>query len=230
MTKRIGLQSLKLFTKRLARMRRIAHHDALDLVASKLGKPHWNALMKAWENGWRPEDAAVEALSNIDEATDPVMDIPILGLGLGVEERGELDGHPYLLRIDFEVVMAEVGCWGILLGHAPSDRPLIEIYDQGENNPILDPAFKAKALTICGKAVERLRARIAADWPRRSTKPDTDGQAEHPLSKGVSNKWHCLHCEEVSSGVQMAENMWHCPKCSATPMDIFIAPFWKQAS
>ena len=35
-------------------------------------------------------------------------------------------------------------------------------------------------------------------WPRRSTKPDADGQAQHPLSKGVASKWYCLHCDAES--------------------------------
>ena len=229
MTHRNDLKSLRTFAKRFARMKRIPLHESLDQIADKLGQPHWNAFATAWDKGWRPMDAAFEALVSMDEASDPVMAIPILGIGQGVKECGNLDGHPYTLEIDFEVVMAEIGWWCILMEHAPSEKPLIEIYNTSDANPILDPVFKEKALAVCREAAERLRARIAADWPRRSTKPDADGQAEHPLSKGVSNKWHCLHCEAVSEGKQMAENMWHCPKCSATPTDIFIEPFWKTA-
>jgi hypothetical protein len=157
-----------------------------------------------------------------------VMAIPVLGSGQGVEEHGSIDGHAYTPEIDFEVLMGGDG-WAISLEHAPSEEPVIEVYDQGETNPILDPAFRLKALAICENAAERLRARIAADWPRRSTRPDADGQAQHPLFKGVANKWYCLHCDSESTGAQMAQNMWHCPKCSATPIDIFISPFWKGA-
>ena len=230
MTTHIDLQSLKLFAKRLARMRRIAHHEALEFVAIELGQPHWNALTSAWEKGWRPADTAIEALDDIEEVTDPVMAIPMLGIGQGVKEDGELDGHPYSLEIDFEVLMAQTSWWCIHIGHAPSDRPIIEVYNMTAANPIFDHAFRGKALAICLAGVERLRARISADWPRRSTKPDADGLVQHPLTKGVSASWHCLHCENEFSGTQMAENLWHCPICRATPIDIFIAPFWEEAS
>lgn len=48
------LQSLKTTAKRIARASRIAHHEALDLVARHLEQPHWNALTTAWDQGWRP--------------------------------------------------------------------------------------------------------------------------------------------------------------------------------
>lgn len=230
MTNDFDLQSLKTFAKRLARVRRVAHHVALDLVASTLRQPHWNALTIAWARGWQPEDDAIDALASIDEATDPVMDIPMLGISEGIEELGELDGHPYSLHMNFEVIMAQISHWAIVLGHAPSARPMLEVYDFSDANPIFDSGFRAKALAIAQNGADRVRARISADWPRRSTKPDAEGQAEHPLSKGVSNEWHCLHCDSVASGTQMAENMWHCPVCSASPIDIFVEPFWKSAS
>lgn len=230
MTYEIDLQSLKRFAKRLARMRRIPHHEALEFIASALGQPHWNALTGAWDKGWRPTDEAILALDDIDEASDPVMTIPVLGIGQGVTEHGELDGHPYSLEIDFEVIMAQTSWWCIHIGHAPTDRPIIEAYNMTADNPIFDHAFREKALAICQAGVERLRARISADWLRRSTKPDADGQAQHPLSKGVSNEWHCLRCENAFNGTQMAESLWHCPVCRATPIDIFIAPFWEEAS
>jgi hypothetical protein len=223
------LQSLRTAAKRIGRARRIAHHEALDLVARQLGRPHWNALTAAWDKGWRPRPADVESLSSAEETIDvDVMAIPVLGLGQGVKEHGYIDGHPYSLEIDFEVLMGGDG-WAICLEHAPSEKPLIEAYDQSDTNPILNPLFVSKALEICNKAADKLRARIAADWPRRSTKPDADGQAQHPLSKGVASKWYCLHCDGESTGAQMAENMWHCPRCNATPIDIFISPFWKAA-
>jgi len=228
MTQHNELQSLKLIAKRLARESRIAHHKALDLVASQLGQAHWNALTAAWEKGWRPEARMLEELLNPKGSGDAdVMDLPTLGIGLGVEEHGVIDGHPYRLEIDFEVHMAEIGWWSILVEHAQSIAPQIEVYDRSDNNPILNPEFRAKALAICHEAADRLRARISVDWPRRSTKPDADGQAQHPLFKGVSSEWHCLHCDAASSGAQMAENMWHCLKCNATPIDIFAEPFWK---
>jgi hypothetical protein len=230
MTPRNDLHTLKTIAKRMARAKRIAHHEALDLIARDLKQPHWNALSAAWDHGWRPEPEAVEALASGEKAIDPdVMAIPVLGIGQGVEEHGIIDGHPYTLEIDFEVLMGEIGWWAILMEHAPSKPPLIEIYNQSADNPILDPQFREKALAICNDAAERLRARIAADWPRRSTMPDGDGNVQHPLSKGVAGKWYCLHCDGAFAGPQMAKNMWHCPTCSAAPIDIFIAAFWKAA-
>jgi hypothetical protein len=229
MTRNNDLQSLKTFAKRLARTSRIAHHEALDLIARQLRQPHWNALTAAWKKGWRPEPEALEALvDSRNTAPANVLAIPMLGIGLGVEEHGVIDGHPYSLEIDFEVLMGGDG-WCILLEHAPSEKPVIEVYDQSDANPIRNPEFQAKAIAVCHEAAERLRAHIAADWPRRSTKPDSDGLVQHPLSKAVSNKWYCLHCNGAFTGAQMAENMWHCPKCSATPIDIFVEPFWKAA-
>lgn len=230
MTHRNDLHFFKTIAKRFARMNRIAHHEALDLIASQLGQAHWNALTAAWEKGWRPEPRMLEELMNPKDSADAdVMAIPTVGIGLGVEEHGVIDGHPYRLEIDFEVHMAEIGRWAILVEQAPSESPKIEVYDDSDDNPILNPEFRAKALAICHEAADRLRARISVDWPRRSTKPDADGQAQHPLFKGVSSKWYCLHCDGAFSGAQMADNMWHCPKCSATPLDIFTEPFWKAA-
>lgn len=221
MTHHNDLQILKTIAKRLARRNRIAHHTALDVIARQLRHAHWNALTAAWAKGWRPDPAVLNELVHSKAQPDAdVMGIPLLGIGLGVKENGTIDGHPYSLEIDFEVLMAGNG-WCILLEHAPSDSPVIEIYDHSDNNPILDSEFKAKALTICHEAADRLRARIAVDWPRRSTKPDQEGRAQHPLSKAISNEWHCLHCDGAFSGAQMADNMWHCPQCSATPIDIF---------
>lgn len=227
MTRHKQLQSLRTTAKRIARARRIAHHEALDLVARHLKQPHWNALTGAWAKGWRPESGDMDSLSTADKTIDSdVMAIPVLGIGQGVEEHGYIDGHPYSLEIDFEVLMAGDG-WAICLEHAPSEPPEIEVYDQSKTNPILDPVFVSKALAICNNAAEKLRTRIAADWPRRSTKPDADGQVQHPLSKEVASKWYCLHCDGDFTGAQMAENMWHCPTCNATPVD--ISPFGKAA-
>jgi hypothetical protein len=222
------LQSLKAIAKRIAREKRIPHHEALDLVAKNLGHPHWKALTAACDKGWQPHPSAVEALAGLSNDAD-IMKISVLGIGQGVKRNGVINGQPYSLEIDFEVLMVGNG-WSILLDHAPSEKPGIEIYDQREDNPIRDPEFRVQALAICYDAVERLRNRIAVDWPRRSTKPDADGQAQHPLSKGLSSTWHCLHCDGNFTGSQMAGNMWHCPNCNATPIDIFITPFWRVAS
>lgn len=228
MISRNNLQSLKIIAKRITRARRIAHSQALDLLAEKLKQPHWRALTVEWRKGWRPEANALHALKHCERTIDSeVMNIPILGIGRGTEESGVIDGHLYTLNIDFEVIIGGYG-WCILLGHAPSEKPIIEVYDQSSDNPIHDANFKGKALAICRQAAEKLRSRISMDWPRRSTRPDKSGQVQHPLSKSLASKWHCLHCDHEAAGREMVNNMWHCPKCSASPIDIFTAPFWKE--
>jgi hypothetical protein len=222
------LHTLKVIAKRLAREQRIPHHEALDLLSKRLGHSHWNALTAAWGKGWRPHQSAIDKLADLSGDPD-VMAIPKIGIGLGVTRNGVLRGHAYTLEIDFEVLLGGEG-WSILLDHAPTDEPRIEIYNENPDNPILDPEFREQALVVCYEAAETLRSRIAADWPRRSTKPDAFGQAQHPLWGGLSSKWHCLHCDGNFSGLQMAENFWHCPNCNATPIDIFITPFWKETS
>ena len=231
MTNHNNLNSLRTIAKRLARRQRIAHHKALDALASAFEFPHWKALTVAWESGWRPDPEKLDAfaIASVAGNTHPRSRPPI-GLGFATEEHGNIDGYDYTLEIDFEVIMGGQG-WAIRVEQAPSESPVIERYDESENNPILDPAFQSKALMIAYAAAEQLRARIASDWPRRSTKPDKEGRALHPLfrERGLSKEWHCLHCNAVSRGAQMAANMWHCPQCSATPLDIFAEPFWRTA-
>ncbi len=231
MTNYNNLNSLKIIAKRLARRQRIAHHKALDAVANAFEFQHWKALTIAWETGWRPDPAKVDALANASNAGNvDTHSRPPIGLGFTTKEHGSIDAHDYTIEIDFEVLMYGQG-WAICVEQAPSEEPVIEMYDDSMDNPILDPAFVSKALTIANIGAEELRARIATDWPRRSTKPDGKGRTLHPLfgERGLSSEWHCLHCDAVSTGAQMATNMWHCPKCSATPIDIFAEPFWKAA-
>lgn len=229
MTNHNNLDSLKTIAKRLARRQRIAHHEALDQIANAFEFPHWRALTVAWEKGWRPAPEKLDALADATDArTSDTQSRPPIGLGFATKEQGNIDGHDYTIEIDFEVLMGGYG-WAICVEQAPSESPVIERYGDHDDNPILDPEFRSKALAIAHEAAEKLRARIAADWPRRSTKPDKEGRALHPLfrDRGLSNEWHCLHCDAVSTGAQMAANMWHCPRCSATPIDIFAEPFWK---
>lgn len=229
MTNQNTLRFWKTVAKQIAREGRIAHHVALDLVAVELGQPHWNAFSGAWRKGWRPEPPKPDEVRGRPEEAD-IMAIPVLGIGCGVQEHGTIDGHPYTLTIDFEVLLTGRG-WAICVEQAPSEKPTIEKSNRYKKNPIDDPEFVSKALVICNAAVERLRGRIARDWPRRSLKPDAEGRTVHPLfDRGLSKEWHCLHCEAVSSGAQMAANMWHCPKCSATPLDIFMEPFWRSTT
>lgn len=231
MTNHNNLNALKTIAKRLARGLRIAHHEALDLSASAFEFPHWKALTVAWEAGWRPNPKKLDALAKAaNGANGNKRSRPPIGLGFVTQERGDINGHEYTLEIDFEVVMHGQG-WALCVEQAPSEEPLIEVYDESEDNPARDDVFVSKALAIANAAAEKLRAGIASDWPRRSTKPDKEGRVLHPLfrERGLSSEWHCLHCDAASTGAQMAANMWHCPKCSATPIDMFPEPFWKAA-
>lgn len=119
--------------------------------------PHWNALTAACGKGWQPHSSAAGALAGLSNDAD-IMKISVLGIGQGVERNGVINGQPYSLEIDFEVLMGGNG-WSILLDHAPSEKPVIEIYDQREDNPIRNPEFREQALAICYDAVEKLRAR-----------------------------------------------------------------------
>jgi hypothetical protein len=233
MTERTELNRLKTVAKRVARARRIAHHQALDLLAKELHQPHWRAVTVAWKKGWRPELSQWESAELLLLEITPPKNVEsgsnFPAFLLSEETQGSIDGHDYTLSVASEVHMTGRG-WTIVVGEAPSEAPQLEIDRRIKNNPILNLDFSEKALAVAHAAAGRLRARIAADWPRRSTKPDAEGRALHPLRAQLSNKWHCLHCDGASSGAQIAGNMWHCPTCSATPIEIFPEPFWKAAA
>jgi hypothetical protein len=222
MTIRNELDTLRTFAKRLARKHRIPHHSALDIIAKQYGHSHWNALMKAWDNGWCP---APHELIDINEPG--VTESPIRGVGFVSTSQGSIAGEPYTLEVGFDDVLIGGNGWAIYLGHAPSEAPKIETYTKP--NPLDDQAFFSEVMKIANKAADGVRGAIAQDWPSRSTHPDHDGTAVHPLFGGASAEWSCLHCDALSTGAEMAANMWHCPKCSATPIDMFIGPFGKTA-
>jgi hypothetical protein len=212
MTMRNELDTLRSFAKRLARKHQIPHHNALDIIAIQYGHAHWNALMRAWDKGWCP---APHELIDINEA-GPTESME-RGVGLVRTTEGDIGGVPYALQIGFDDVLIRGDGWAIHLGHT-SEEPTIERYTK--SNPLDDKAVFSEAMKIANKAADEVRAAIAEDWPRRSTKPDQDGTAVHPLFGGVSAEWFCLHCGTRSTGAAMATNMWHCPKCSATPLDM----------
>jgi hypothetical protein len=227
------LHTLKTIAKRLARAGRIAHHEALDLVARHLTHPHWNALMGGWEKGWRPTAAQMDAVENAPIPTkQKPADNDMYAAQHIHEEPGEIDGHPYELTSNIMGVYIHGRGWGIFVDAAPSIEPTIERDKRLKDNPVDDVEFVLMALRIAEVEAERVRAKIATDWPRRSTKSDANGRVVHPLWSGrpESNEWFCLHCDGKFSGASMAANMWHCPSCSATPIDIFPAPFWRGAA
>lgn len=87
-------------------------------------------------------------------------------------------------------------------------------------SPVKKPEFLKQVIDIAQARSQKLRARLAMDWSRRSTKPDADGKVRHPLGKGVSDKWYCWDCDGEITGPQIAQNFWHCPSCGANPLHI----------
>ncbi|TWA13653.1 hypothetical protein FB005_12463 [Sinorhizobium medicae] len=137
---------------------------------------------------------------------------------------GELDGHKFRLRVDFDGVIMEGRGWRIVVPEAPSAGSENCVTDRRiKSNPILDEDFHDKALRVAQIRAEQVRARIASDWPRRSTVPDADGNVQHPLFESSSDRWFCFHCDQTFTGIQIAKNLWHCPACSASPIDIHAA-------
>jgi hypothetical protein len=94
-----------------------------------------------------------------------------------------------------------------------------------KTSPVKDASFLAKLIEIAQERSTRVRAQIAVNWPRRSTKAALDGLARHPLKGGVAATWYCHSCDAQITGAQLAENYWHCPNCGTHPLNIHSEPF-----
>ena len=244
------LTNLKSFAKRLARLQRLQHIAALEIVARELGKPNWRGLAEAFKQGWRPTAEQIESLQDLPSnyvdmrsAADADHKAILSALGDSLvftswmpdgdnpmeadEVHGELDGHKFYLAGDeFGVAFGSQG-WEISLDQPPSAKPeLRRLGGRVKSVAALDPVFIKRAIQLLKIRAHGMHAKVASDWPRRSTMPDKKGRAMHPLQRGLSAEWHCLHCDGVHDGCAMAENLWHCPICQATPLDIFKEPFW----
>ncbi|MCW0983283.1 hypothetical protein OK142_20880 [Agrobacterium sp. BT-220-3] len=244
------LTTLKIVAKKLARKRRIQHFAALEIVAREVGKPHWRGLAEAYKQGWQPTPAQMESLPDL--LSEPVgasstqiagqtTDVLAFGDKLAFsrwvpddvkpmeadEIYGELDGRKfYLVGDEFSIAFGSQG-WEIGLDQAPSAKPeLRRLGGRVKSVEALDLAFIERATQLLKIRARRMHADVSANWPRRSTMPDQQGRALHPLGGGLSAEWHCLHCDGVHDGHTMAKNLWHCIDCGATPIDIFPTPFW----
>ena len=215
------LDEFRIFAKRLARKHQIAHHDALDIIAKQQEHSYWNALMKAWNKGWRSDPFDV-----IDINESCIIESPERGFDKVKTTEDEIAGEPYTLSVYFDEVLISGSGWGIHLDHAPS-RPA-EIEKLTKPNPLDDKAFFSQVMKIAMEAADGVREAIAKDWGSASMQPDKDGSVKHPLFGGVSAEWFCMHCDARSTGAEMAANMFHCPKCSATPIDMHPGPWWKE--
>lgn len=215
------LVALKIAAKTLAKGMDVPHHNALDTVAQICDFPRWTALTKGYDKGWRPTWLQVERAENLlydIKYSAPPRDT-------SNDTSVEIAGHKCTLTEDLMDVLIWGERWCIRLGHPPSEPAEIETHGPCA---IDDPQVLAEAMKLLNEATDRLRARIADDWPRDAMKPDAQGRATHPLMQGEPwADWYCLHCDGHFTGAQMASNMWHCPTCSATPIDIFPAPFWR---
>ncbi len=196
-----NVKKLKTLGKRYARATAMAHTEALNVLAAELGFAHWKALSDASKEDWLPSDedlaktgeivrqagAKTEAAESRGEFT--CIDDP-------APEEGELCGHKYRIG-DYlgDVVVSGEG-WDLRIPEAPYKAPIAEIDERyAESSPIKDPSFLADLLKIAKARSTRMRAKIAVDWPRRSTKADLDGVARHPLRGGEASTWYC-HCEQ----------------------------------
>lgn len=236
MTETNHLRSLKVLAKRYARENRIALHQALDLIARELGFPHWAKLIATSKKGcWQvaPEQmAGLEAFVDrpLPAATFRNVDPETMNRRfayLEQAEHGVIGDHSYRLQeVLHDVIIAGEG-WSIRVPENPGVPPIVETFaDQEGGCPVLDPDFLERALSLARDRALQVRAKIAADWPRRSTKPDLRGVVRHPLSRDESAVWFCLHCDGKITGAQIAQNLWHCPGCGASPLDIFDTAFW----
>jgi len=234
MTNSNQIHTLKTLAKRYARANRLTQHQALDLVAKQLGFSHWVALKGASKSNWLPsseELAKIESLVGNSFPTYQIREVDPNAMNLPFEdmeyEEGKIGGHTFRLMEALDDVYMSGEGWNIHVPEAPNAVPVVEIAENSsDSNPIHNTKFLQEALRIANKRAQQIRARIATDWPRRSTKPDAEGNVRHPLRDELSNQWFCLHCNGAITGPQIAENLWHCPGCGASPLDIFDTAFW----
>ncbi len=228
------MKKLKTLGKRYARATALAHTDALNVLAMKLEFDHWKALADATKNDWHPSD---EKLALVEEfvrqsgaktgAHAPNRDAAFIDPT--VSEEGKLSGHQYQIGDDLGDVVVSGKGWILRIPEAPLKAPVAEIDERySETSPIKDPSFLAKLIEIAQARSTRIRAQVAIDWPRRSTKADLDGVARHPLRGGEAAIWYCHSCDAQISGSQAAENYWHCPNCGTHPLNIHAEPFCDQ--
>lgn len=230
-----SLKKLKELSKRYARAQQVPLHKARDLVARQLGFLHWNDVTKEHRTGWLPTQAQLSSIESLlinslpgDEAGRPKHGSYIqTSIFDNDVQHGKIDGHEYQISVSLGDVHLYGTGWHLHVPEAPNKEPRLEIAAQIEQEaPVHEPQFQKQALCIALKRAEQVRAGIASDWPRRSTKPDKEGVVRHPISGAESNKWYCLHCDSSMTGIQIAKSLWHCPTCGASPLDIHENAWW----
>lgn len=223
------LKELKSAARKIGRAQSIKHIGALEIVAKSLGFSHWNALTAANKKGWHPLPANLVTVGALvaaamykpapASANEPDLD--------DEPDTGEIQGHSYRITDSLDDTYVLGRGWEVFLPEAPLARPQFRVTDRRiKANPIADPSFRDEALTIATRWRKGIHARIAADWPARSTVPDNAGFAEHPLGHAVSDIWWCMHCDGSFTSKQITANLFHCPNCLASPLDIHTSPWW----
>lgn len=238
MTKTNEIKQLKHLAKRHAHANRLPKHEALDAIAQQLDFPHWVKLATKAQQGWIPGSdglAKVEAFVNqshltVDEDGGSTESLVLRSYDAPIKQ-GAVNGHEFQIFESLGDIRMEGDGWRILIAEADFSRPIVEIEEtRKDTSPANDRGFIDAAIAIASEAASKVRAGIASDWPRRSTKPDKEGTVVHPLFGDRSAEWYCLHCDGKIMGAQIAANLWHCPACGASPIDIFAAPFWLEGS
>lgn len=222
------MKKLRTLGKRYARATAMAHTEALNTLAIEFGFAHWKALTDAEKEDWQPSE---EALAQVEELvreagakTDAKNDV--FRFQEPEMEIGELCGHQFQIGSSLGDVFVSGNGWDLRIPEAPFKAPIVEIDERhAETSPVKDPRFLTKLIEIAKERSTRIRAQMAVDWPRRSTKADLDGVARHPLRGGEASTWYCHSCDAQISGSQAAENFWHCPSCGTHPLNIHVDPF-----
>lgn len=231
----LSLTKLKELSKRYARAKQLPLHKARDLVAKELAFRHWNDLTKANKGGWSPTQDQLASVKRLLTDALPVPDASRADHGsyIGASvfnndvQEGTINGHKYHISVSLGDVNMHGAGWHIHVPEATNRAPHLEIAKQIEHQePIHDLDFQRQVLEVALARSEQVRAGIASDWPRRSTKPDKDGHVRHPLVKAESDTWYCLHCDTSITGGQIAKSLWHCPSCDASPLDIYECAWW----
>lgn len=225
------MKKLRTLGKRYARATATAHTEALNTIAMEFGFVHWKALTDAVKEDWHPGDEVLAQVEEFVRQTGARTDAKAPNrdaffIQEPVSEEGELGGHQYRIG-DYlgDVVVSGKG-WELRIPEAPFKAPVLEIDERyTETSPVKDSGFLAKLIEIAQQRSTRIRAQMAVDWPRRSTKADIDGVARHPLRGGDASTWYCHSCDVQITGSQVAENYWHCPNCGTHPLNIHAEPF-----
>lgn len=225
------MKKLRTLGKRYARATAMTHTEALSALAMELGFVHWKALIDAAKEDWHPSDedlaraeefvrqAGAKTDANAPHGDTSHIDEP-------APEEGELCGHQYWIGAYLGDVVVSGKGWDLRIPEAPFKAPVVEIDERyAETSPIKDSNFLAQLLNIAKERSTRIRAQMAVDWPRRSTKADLGGVARHPLRGGEASIWYCHSCDGQITGPQVAMNYWHCPNCDTHPLNIHAEPF-----